>query len=53
MAGDGSLDLEEDAFAPEEPVGNEADDDESQGEGDGGGFCRVAVGESVDVEPVP
>jgi hypothetical protein len=30
------LDFEEDVFSVEEPVGEEADDDEGQGEGDGG-----------------
>jgi hypothetical protein len=49
----GGLDLEKDAFAPEEPVGEEAEDDEGEGEGDRGRFGGVAMGEEVNVDPIP
>ena len=46
-------DFEEDAFAVEEQVGEEAEGDKGEGESDGGDFGRVAMGEDVEIDPVP
>ena len=46
-------DLEEEAFAPEEPVGEEAEQDEDDGEGERGVVGGVAVREEVVVGPEP
>jgi hypothetical protein len=47
------LDFDEDAFAPEEPVGEEADGDKSEGEGHGCVLCAPVEGEEVMVGPEP
>jgi hypothetical protein len=47
------LDFEEDAFAVEEQVGQEADGDEGQGEGQRSVLCAAVEGEEVVVDPEP